>query len=140
MYDYCYFYYRCKTRMLENEPELVSETALVIDDDYYFDRRIGTVLSEAHKWENFLETDYKCSDGTSVKNRELPDGRRMSEFYDSVMGEYECNVFDEQGTLLVKDKCDRNGNYETAERMPDGTLQEESGTSIFIRCIDGKMI
>ncbi|MCM1222940.1 MAG: hypothetical protein NC548_51660 [Lachnospiraceae bacterium] len=126
--------------MLENESKLVSETALVIDDDYDFDRRIGVVFSKERKWENFLETDYKCSDGTSVKNRELPDGRRMSEFYDSVMGEYECNVFDEQGTLLVKDKCDRNGNYETAERLPDGTLHEESGTSIFIRCVDGKMI
>ena len=91
-------------------------------------------------WNNFLETDYSCSDGTTVKNMELSDGRRVSEFYDSVTGEYECNVFDNQGTLLVKDKCDRNGNYETAERMPDGTLSTESGTSVFIRCVDGKMI
>ena len=55
-------------------------------------------------------------------------------------GEYECNVFDNQGTLLIKDKCDRNGNYEIAERNSDGTLSTTSGTSIFIRCIDGKVI
>ena len=88
---------------------------------------------------SFLETDYNCLDGTT-KNTELPDGRRVSEFYDSVTGEYECNVFDNHGTLLIKDKCDRNGNYETAERLPNGTLSTESGTSIFVRCINGKMI
>jgi len=31
-------------------------------------------------------------------------------------------------------------SLETAERMPDGMLHEKSGTSLFIRCIDGKMI
>ena len=43
-------------------------------------------------------------------------------------------------SFMIKDKADRNGNYETAERMPDGTLPTESGTSVFIRCINGKMI
>ncbi len=140
MFDCYYFDYYGKTRKLENESKVVSETELWIDNTYEPERKIGVVFSEERTWKNFLETDYRCSDGTSVKNRELPDGRRVSEVYDSVEGEYECNIFDNQGNLLIKDKCDRNGNYETAERMPDGTLHEESGTSVFIRCIDGKMI
>lgn len=140
MLDNCYFDYYGKTEKSLYGQGVVSKIELCIDDNDMPIRKVGTVFSEERKWENFLETECICSDGTSVKNTELPDGRRMSEFYDSIMGEYECNVFDEQGTLLIKDKCDRNGNYETSERMPDGTLHEESGTSIFIRCIDGKMI
>lgn len=140
MFDNCYFDYYGKTKSNLYEKSIVSEIELWIDDKQLPPRKVGTVFSEERKWNNFLETDYSCSDGTTVKNTEFPDGRRVSEFYDSVMGEYECNVFDNQGTLLIKDKCDRNGNYETAERMPDGTLSTESGTSIFIRCINGKII
>ena len=140
MFDYCYFDYYGKTEENVYGKGVVSKIELWIDDKQLPPRKVGNVFSEERIWKNFLETDYKCSDGTSVKNIELPDGRRVSEFYDSVMGEYECNVFDNQGTLLIKDKCDRNGNYETAERMPDGTFSTESGTSIFVRCINGKMI
>lgn len=140
MFDDCYFDYYGKTRKIANEPKVVSEIELWIDDEYEPERNIGTVFSEERTWNHFLETDYSCSDGTTVRNKELQDGRRISEFYDSVTGAYECNVFDNQGMLLIKDKADRNGNYETAERMPDGTLSTESGTSIFIRCINGKMI
>ncbi len=140
MFDECYFDYYGKTRMIKNEPKVVSEVELYINLDEGLERKMGVVFSEERTWKNFLETDYRCSDGTSVKNRELSDGRRVSEVYDSVEGEYECNVFDNQGNLLIKDKCDRNGNYEIAERMSDGTLYKESGTSVFIRCIDGKMI
>lgn len=113
---------------------------LWVDDENSPQRKVGTVFSEERSWENFLETDYRCSDGTTVKNTELPDGRRVAEFHDSVTGEYECNVFDREGALLIKDKADRNGNYETAERMPDGTISTESGTSVFIICVDGRMI
>ena len=140
MFDYCYFDYYGKTEKSLYGQGVVSAIELWIDDNQLPLRKVGTVFSEERTWQNFLETDYTCSDGTSVKNRELPDGRRMSEFYDSVTGEYECNVFDNHGTLLIKDKCDRNGNYETAERLPNGTLSTESGTSIFIRGINGKMI
>ncbi len=140
MFDYDFFDYYGKTRMIKNEPKVVSEVELYINLDEGLERKMGVAFSEERTWQNFLETDCICSDGTSVKNRELPDGRRVSEVYDSVEGEYVCKVFDNQGNLLIKDKCDRNGNYETAERMPDGTLYEESGTSVFIRCIDGKMI
>lgn len=66
-------------------------------------RKVGTVFSEERTWNNFLETNYSCSDGTTVKNTELPDGRRVSEFHDSVTGKYERNVFDNQGNLLIKD-------------------------------------
>lgn len=140
MVDYCYFDYYGKTETNVYGQGVVSKIELWIDDNRLPQRKVGTVFSEERTWKNFLETDYNCSDGTTVKNTELPDGRHVSEFYDSVTGEYECNVFDNQGTLLIKDKCDRNGNYETVERMPDGTLSTESGTSIFIRCINGKMI
>ena len=140
MFNNCYFDYYGKTKKLKNKPKVVSEIELWIDDNFEPERNIGTVFSEEHTWNNFLETDDSCSDGTTVKNKKLSDGRRVSEFYDSVMGEYECNVFDNQGTLLIKDKCDRNGNYEIAKRMPDGTLSITSGTSIFIRCVDGKMV
>lgn len=140
MFDDCYFDYYGKTRKIANEPKVLSEIELWIDDNCEPKRNIGTVFSEEHTWNHFLVSEYKSSDGITVKNEELPDGRRVSESYDSVTGEYECNVFDNQGTLLVKDKADRNGNYETAERMPDGTLSTESGTSVFIRCINGKMI
>lgn len=136
MLDHCYFDYYVKTEGSPYGQGAVSKIELWVDDNNVPIRKVGTVFSKERKWENFLETDYKCSDGTFVKNSELPDGRRVSEFYDLVMGEYECNVFDEQGTLLVKDKCDRNENYETAKRMADGTLHEESGISIFIRCIN----
>lgn len=140
MFDNCYFDYYGKTKSNLYEKSVVSEIELWIDDKQLPPRKVGTVFSEERTWNNFLETDYNFSDGTNVKNTELPDGRRISEFYDSVMGEYERNVFDNQGTLLIKDKCNRNGNYETAERMSDGTLYTESGASIFIRCINGKMI
>ena len=140
MFDYCYFDYYGKTRKLENEPKVVSEIELWIDDTNLLEAKIGTVFSEERTFENFMVTEYSCSDGTTVKNKELSDGKRISESYDSVTGEYECNVFDNQGTLLIKDKCDRNGNYEIAERNSDGTLSTISGTSIFIRCIDGKVI
>lgn len=140
MFDNCYFDYYGKTKSNLYGQGVVSKIELWIDDNQSPMRKVGTVFSEQRTWNNFLETDYSCSSGTTVKNTELPDGRRVSEFYDSVMGEYECNVFDNQGTLLIKDKCDRNGNYETVERMPDGSLSTESGISIFIRCINGKMI
>lgn len=140
MFDYCYFDYYGKTRKLENEPKVVSEIELWIDDTNLLEAKIGTVFSEERKFEDFMVTEYSCSDGTSIKNKELSDGKRISESYDSVTGQYECNVFDNQGTLLIKDKCDRNGNYEIAERNSDGTLSTTSGTSIFIRCINGKVI
>ena len=140
MFDNCYFDYYGKTKSNLYGQGVVSKIELWIYDNQSPMRKVGTVFSEQRTWNNFLETDYSCSSGTTVKNTELPDGRRVSEFYDSVMGEYECNVFDNQGTLLIKDKCDRNGNYETVERMPDGSLSTESGISIFIRCINGKMI
>lgn len=140
MFDNCYFDYYGKTEKDIYGQGVVSKIELWIDDNQSPMRKVGTVFSEGRSWNNFLETNYNCSDGTTVKNTELPDGRRVSEVYDSVTGEFKCNVFDNKGTLLVKDKCDRNGNYETAERMPDGTLSTESGTSVFIRCINGKMI
>lgn len=140
MFDDCYFDYYGKTRKIANEPKVVSEIELWIDDNCEPERNIGTVFSEERKWNHFLLSEYKSSDGITVKNEELSDGRRVSEVYNSVMGQYECNIFDNQGALLIKDKCDRNGNYETAEIMPDGTLSTESGTSVFIRCINGKMI
>ena len=101
MFNNCCFDYYRKTKKLKNELKVVSEIELWIDDNCEPERNIGTVFSEERTWNNFLETDDSCSDGTTVKNKELSDGRRVSEFYDSFMGEYECNVFDNQGILLI---------------------------------------
>lgn len=105
MFDNCYFDYYGKTEKDIYGQGVVSKIELWIDDNKSPMRKVGTVFSEGRTWNNFLETNHNCSDGTTVKNTELPDGR-----------------------------------YETVERMPDGTLSTESGTSVFIRCINGKMI
>ena len=140
MFNGCYFDYYGSSKKQKNEPKVVSEVELWIDDTCLPERKIGTVFKEERTWNDFLLSEYNCSDGTAVKNSELSDGRRVAKLYDSVTGEYECNVFDNQGTLLIKDKSDRNGNYEITERMPDGTILTLTGKSIFIRCIDGKII
>ena len=106
MFDNCYFDYYGKTEKDIYGQGVVSKIELWIDDNQSPMRKVGTVFSEGRSWNNFLETNYNCSDGTTVKNTELPDGRRVSEVYDSVTGEFKCNVFDNKGTLLVKDcKC-----------------------------------
>ena len=86
MFDYCYFDYYGKTRKLENEPKVVSEIELWIDDTNLLEAKIGTVFSEERKFEDFMVTEYSCSDGTSIKNKELSDGKRISESYDFVTG------------------------------------------------------
>ena len=35
---------------------------------------------------------------------------------------------------------ENNGKYSFKQRQPDGSMYEESGQSIFIRCFNGKMI
>ena len=141
MFDDCYFDYNYRSKLDNKKSKVISQVELTINDNYdYFYERVGTVFKEERTWNDFLLSEYNCSDGTAVKNSELSDGKRVAELYDFVTGEYECNVFDNQGTLLIKDKSDRNGNYEIEERMPDGTISTQTGTSIFIRCIDGKII
>ena len=69
MFNNCYFDYYGKTKKLKNKPKVVSEIELWIDDNFEPERNIGTVFSEEHTWNNFLETDDSCSDGTTVKIR-----------------------------------------------------------------------
>lgn len=140
MFDYCYFDYYGNSRKEKNEPKVVSEVELWLDDHEMPKNKIGTVYSEERTWNNFMVSEYSSSDGTTLKNIELSDGRRVSEFCDCVADIYECNVFDNQGTLLAKEKYDRNGNYERSERMPDGTMSTSSGKTVFIRCMDGRML
>jgi len=105
MFNNCYFDYYGKTEKDTYGQGVVSKIELWIDDNQSPMRKVGTVFSEKRAWNNFLETKYNCSDGITIKNIELPDGRRVSEVYDSITGEYECNVFDNQGKLLIKNKA-----------------------------------
>ena len=53
MFDDCYLEYYGKTRKLENEPKVVSEIELWIDDTNLLEAKIGTVFSEERKFEDF---------------------------------------------------------------------------------------
>ena len=69
MFDNCYFDYYGKTEKNVYGQGVVSKIELWIDDNQSSMRKIGTVFSEERIWENFLETNYSCSDGTTVRLR-----------------------------------------------------------------------
>lgn len=95
--------------------------------------KVGTILREERTWHDFLETEYRSSQGIVQKRTEMPDGTRCAEHYDAVKGIYESYQFDNVGTLLHKQTCDNFGHYETTERQHDGTYTTTKVTSVFVR-------
>lgn len=140
MFDIGYMDYYGRTTAKKGEPKIVSEITLSFTCEFEYGDVLGTVFTQEKTFNNFLETENVCSYGKVIRNKELPDGRRMSEDYDSLTGEYICKVFDNKGTLLTVDRANRSGAYYTSERNSDGTYDTQEGVSPFIRCFDGKMI
>ncbi|MCM1530288.1 MAG: hypothetical protein NC093_09880 [Alistipes sp.] len=48
----------------KNNYKVVSETEVYFNIYDSLGRKVGVAFREERKWENFLETDYKCSDST----------------------------------------------------------------------------
>lgn len=139
MYEGYYLDYEGSTIINLGEPSITRKVELRADDtrDPF---NVGTVYTEKHTFKNFLETEYVTSDGITVKNQILSDGKRISEKYDSALGEYKCSIFDNNGTLLSRELINSSGKYIYSERQADGTMSEKSGYSIFVRYFEGKPI
>lgn len=139
MYEGYYLDYEGSTIINLGEPSITRKVELRADDtrDPF---NVGTVYTEKHTFENFLETKYVTSDGITVKNQICSDGKRISEKYDSALGEYKCSIFDNNGTLLSRELINSSGKYTFSERQADGTISEKSGYSIFVRYFEGKPI
>lgn len=108
-------------------------------DDDGNGEKIDTVLHEERIWDDFCLRDYHNSQGITEKYSELANGTRIAERYDALTKTYLCSMFDRNGTLIRDEKRDIHGHFEITETIPDGTKQTTSGTSLFIRSIDGKI-
>lgn len=140
MFDTDYLDYTYYATASKNEPVVETKVTLRVEQPDEDIVELGTVYTQKHRFKDFLETDYTDSLGLTVKNQILSDGTRMAERYDAANGYYRCSMFDDNGTLLYQEIAENNGKYSFKQRQPDGSMYEESGQSIFIRCFNGKMI
>lgn len=139
MFDNCFLDYESSTKAVNGEPAVEMKVNLRADDTR-ISVDLGTVYTEKRTFKDFLLSEYSTSDGITLKNKILLDGTRVAESYDAVKREYICSAFDEKGTLLERECADSNGKYTIEQRLPDGTMHKESGSSIFVIGFDGKMI
>ena len=139
MFDNCFLDYEGSTKAVKGEPAVEMKVNLRADDTRD-SVNLGTVYTEKRTFKDFPLSEYSTSDGITVKNKILPDGTRMAESYDAVKREYICSAFDEKGTLLEREYADSTGKYIIEQILPDGTMHKESGSSIFVRGFDGKII
>ncbi|MGN0630997.1 MAG: hypothetical protein ACI4JN_06680 [Ruminococcus sp.] len=139
MFEGCYLDFEGCTKAVKGEPAVEMKVNLRADDTR-ISVDLGTVYTEKRTFKDFLLSEYSTSDGITVKNTILPDGTRVAESYDAVKREYVCSAFDEKGTLISREYTDSSGKYAIEQRLPDGTMHKESGSSIFVRGFDGKVI
>ena len=139
MFEGCYLDFEGCTKAVKGEPAVEMKVNLRVDDGEN-PVNLGAVYTEKRIFKDFLLSEYSTSDGITVKNKILPDGTRVAESYDAVKREYIYSAFDEKGTLLEREYADSNGKYAIEQILPDGTMHKESGSSIFVRGFDGKVI
>lgn len=93
----------------------------------------GAILREERTLHNFLETEYRNSQGMVQKRYDLADGNRVAEHYDTATGDYECYLFDHGGTLLRKEQYNQYGDYTISERQSDNSMKDTCGTTVFTK-------
>lgn len=137
MIDYFNFGFYPTTSLDRDNGHTIHDLALMHFDEDGIGEFAGSVLHEERGWKNFRMTDYSNSQGIIEKYTDLPDGTRLAERYDSQTGIYERFEFDSIGTLLRKECYGLNGRYEIMQRMPDGTTSTTTGSSLFVRMMNG---
>lgn len=80
MFEGHYLDFEGSTKAVKGEPAVEKKINLRADDERE-PMDLGTVYTEKRTFKNFLLSEYSTSDGITVKNQILSDGKRMAECY-----------------------------------------------------------